>query len=62
MASEAAEPQAVQGAVNDHEKENKFQQAIASWRSTHLLFLLILVHPILALCSLCPEYSFLARR
>jgi len=57
MASERAEPQAVQGAANDHDKENKFQQAIASWRSTHLLFLLTLVHSVLALCSLCPEYS-----
>jgi hypothetical protein len=35
MASEAAEPQAVQGAASDHDKENKFQQAIASWRSRH---------------------------
>jgi len=57
MASEAAEPQAVQGAVNDHDKENKFQQAIASWRSTHLLFLLILVHSVFTLCSLYLEYS-----
>jgi hypothetical protein len=35
MASEAAEPQVLPGAANDHDKENKFQQAIASWRSTH---------------------------
>jgi hypothetical protein len=43
MASEAAEPQAVQGAANDHDKENKFQQAIASWRSMHFLSLLPLI-------------------
>ena len=43
MASEVAEPQAVQGAVNDHDKENKFQQAIASWRSMHFLSLLPLM-------------------
>jgi len=36
MASEAAEPQVLPGAANDHDKENKFQQAIASWRSVDL--------------------------
>ncbi|KAH0035831.1 hypothetical protein KCU78_g1981, partial [Aureobasidium melanogenum] len=40
MASEAVEPQAVQGAATDQEKENKFQQAIASWRNVDLTSLI----------------------
>ncbi|KAH0357422.1 hypothetical protein KCU83_g702, partial [Aureobasidium melanogenum] len=40
MASEAVEPQAVQGAASDQEKENKFQQAIASWRNVDLTSLI----------------------
>lgn len=57
MATEAAEPQAVQGAVNDHDKENKFQQAIASWRSMHFLSLLLLVSSTSSSFSfICPEY------
>ncbi|KAK6002025.1 hypothetical protein QM012_002515 [Aureobasidium pullulans] len=40
MASEAVEPQAVQGAASDQDKENKFQQAIASWRNVDLTSLI----------------------
>ncbi|KAG9833825.1 hypothetical protein KCU98_g11303, partial [Aureobasidium melanogenum] len=40
MASEAVEPHAVQGAARDHDKENKFQQAIASWRNVDLTSLI----------------------
>lgn len=36
MATEAVEPQVAGGATNDQDKGNKFQQAIASWRSTSI--------------------------
>ncbi|KAI5242572.1 hypothetical protein E4T42_07654 [Aureobasidium subglaciale] len=36
MATEALEPQVVEGAVDDTDKGNKFQQAVASWRNVGL--------------------------